>query len=142
MNCLNSSKPSTRLVRNSSIAESLGHDRVRHRVQEGDVGARPDRQVTRRILGQLDPSWVDDDEVRATAGGLSDARADNRVVFGRVGAADQNRPRDSRCRRMSWSSDPDPSIVFNPAALGAWQTRAQQSTLLVPMTARANFCAR
>ena len=37
---------------------------------------------------------------------------------------------------------PVPSIIFMAAAVGAWQTRAQQSTLLVPRTARANFWAK
>ena len=35
---------------------------------------------------------------------------------------------------------PVPSIIFIAAALGEWQTRAQQSTLFVPTTMRANFC--
>ena len=34
---------------------------------------------------------------------------------------------------------PVPSIALSAAALGAWQTRAQQSTLFVPSTTRANF---
>ena len=36
---------------------------------------------------------------------------------------------------------PVPSISFIATAVGAWQTRAQQSMLLVPSTTRANFCA-
>jgi hypothetical protein len=37
---------------------------------------------------------------------------------------------------------PVPSEAFSPAALGAWQTRAQQSTLFVLSTMRANFWVR
>ena len=37
---------------------------------------------------------------------------------------------------------PVPNIRFSATALGAWQTRAQQSTLLVPSTARASFWTR
>lgn len=35
---------------------------------------------------------------------------------------------------------PLPSACCSPATEGPWQTRAQQSTLLVFSTARANFC--
>lgn len=36
---------------------------------------------------------------------------------------------------------PEPKAADRPATLGAWQVRLQESTLLVPMTTRANFCA-
>lgn len=36
---------------------------------------------------------------------------------------------------------PEPNAADRPATLGAWQVRLQESTLLVPMTTRANFCA-
>ena len=44
-----------------------------------------------------------------------------------------------RCRRLS---PPVPNISFIAAAVGVWQTRAQQSTLFVPITTCANFCVR
>jgi hypothetical protein len=55
-------------------------------------------------------------------------------------------PQTTIVRARSMSSKalvamPEPSISFRPAALGAWHTRAQQSTLLVPIATRANFCA-
>jgi len=37
---------------------------------------------------------------------------------------------------------PAPKTAARPATLGACQVRLQLSTLLQPMTARANFCAR
>ena len=37
---------------------------------------------------------------------------------------------------------PLPNIVPRPETLGACQVRLQLSTLLVPITARVNFCAR
>ena len=74
-------------------------------------------------------------------GRLPNPRPDDGVILGGVGAADENRARQldvvegvgrqARCRAS-------PS---GAAALGAWQTRAQQSTLFVPMATRANFCA-
>lgn len=36
---------------------------------------------------------------------------------------------------------PEPKTADRPATLGAWQVRLQESTLLVPMTTRVNFCA-
>jgi hypothetical protein len=36
---------------------------------------------------------------------------------------------------------PEPKAADRPATLGAWQVRLQESTLWVPMTTRANFCA-
>ena len=36
---------------------------------------------------------------------------------------------------------PVPSVIFIAAAVGEWQTRAQQSMLFVPRATRANFCA-
>jgi hypothetical protein len=36
---------------------------------------------------------------------------------------------------------PAPKTVARPATLGACQVRLQESMLLEPMTARANFCA-
>jgi hypothetical protein len=36
---------------------------------------------------------------------------------------------------------PEPNAADSPATEGAWQVRLQESTLLVPMTTRANFCA-
>jgi hypothetical protein len=37
---------------------------------------------------------------------------------------------------------PLPNAATRPATVGLCQSRAQWSTLLVPMTARANFCSR
>ncbi len=37
---------------------------------------------------------------------------------------------------------PEPSVMARPATVGAWHTRAQLSTLLVPKAARAIFCSR
>ncbi len=37
---------------------------------------------------------------------------------------------------------PAPNTVARPTTLGACQVRLQESTLLLPMTDRANFCAR
>ncbi len=51
----------------------------------------------------------------------------------------------SRARSMSAKllvAAPVPKVWPRPAALGAWHTRAQQSTLCVPRATRANFCAR
>ena len=36
---------------------------------------------------------------------------------------------------------PAPKTAARPATLGACQVRLQESTLLLPMTDRANFCA-
>jgi hypothetical protein len=35
---------------------------------------------------------------------------------------------------------PVPKVCCMPKAVGAWQTRAQPSMLLVPTTARISFC--
>ena len=50
--------------------------------------------------------------------------------------------------RSVWSTSPydevpppDPKTAESPATLGAWQVRLQESTLLVPITTRVNFCA-
>ncbi len=43
---------------------------------------------------------------------------------------------------MELVAAPVPNVRCNPRAVGEWQTRAQPSILLVPTTARMNFCMR
>ncbi|GIX12239.1 MAG: hypothetical protein KatS3mg118_0198 [Paracoccaceae bacterium] len=42
--------------------------------------------------------------------------------------------------RKSWVPAEVPKVCFRPYPVGAWQTRAQVSTLLVPKAARTIFC--
>ena len=59
-----------------------------------------------------------------------------------VGLAPQTRiVRASSISSSEFVAAPVPSVIFIAAAVGEWQTRAQQSMLLLPSTTRANFCA-
>lgn len=71
----------------------LTHADVGHGVEERDVGARPDGQVTVCVARQFDSSRIDDDQLCASPGGLLNPRSDNRVVLGGIGPADENRAR-------------------------------------------------
>jgi hypothetical protein len=92
------------------------------------------------VVGELDAAGVDHDQPRPAERRLLDARAHDRVTVRRVAAADEDRPgafdvgEGIRGRARA-------EHAFSAAALGAWQTRAQQSTSFVPRTTRANFCA-
>src|SRR5215470_15873771 len=45
---------------------------------------------------------------------------------------------ESKC----WLAAPQPTVAERPNCVGEWQMRAQLSILLLPSTARANFCVR
>ena len=76
------------------VTETLGDDHVCHRVEQGHIRPRLDREMTRRVGRQFDPPRIDHDQMRTAASGLSDAGADHRVVFQRVGATHENRAGD------------------------------------------------
>jgi hypothetical protein len=62
-----------------------------HRVEERNVGTWSNGEVAIRVLRQLDTPRIDDDErSSAPAGGLFDARADDRVILGGVRPEHQN----------------------------------------------------
>ena len=77
------------------VDQALGDDDVRHRVDHGDVGAGPQRQVVvgldvRRAVDQVDAARVDDDQLGAVAQAPLHVRGEHRVGVGRVGADDHD----------------------------------------------------
>ena len=76
------------------VDQPLGDDHVRQRVDQGDVGARAQLQVMRRLdmrgADEVDPARVGDDQPGALAQPLLHARGEHRVAVGRVGADDQD----------------------------------------------------
>ena len=107
MNRRNSSNAGDPALEELAVAQSLGDDRVRHRVQQRDVRPRPDGEVTGGVVGQLDAPRIDDDQACAATGGLLDSRADDRMVLGRVRARTPG-----SCGRVSMSSK---ELVARPA---------------------------
>ena len=79
------------MVGSRRIVQPFLDDRVRHRVQQRNVRARPKLQMQSRVIGQFDPARIDDDQFRPAADRLHDAIADDRMVLRRIGAAHQNR---------------------------------------------------
>ena len=70
-----------------SIDEVLVHDHAGNCIEERDVRAGPDTEMHVRVLGELDCSRVDHDEVRASEGCLLDARTHDRMVLGGIRTA-------------------------------------------------------
>ena len=75
------------------VLQMLGDDHVGHRVEQRHVRARARGEMHLREVRQLDRARVDHDQPGTAADGLPDARADDRMVLGRVGAAHENGPR-------------------------------------------------
>ncbi len=90
------------------------------------------REVQVRVTRQLDLARVDDNQFRAAQYRLLDACAHDWMILRGIGAAEQKPARACSMSSKELVAAPVPSIVFRAAAVGAWQTRAQQSTLLVP----------
>ena len=90
------------LERRPALGAPVDERQVEQAVARGDVGeaehdrgvgARPWAEVQRGVVGQLDPARVDRDEPQAAQRRLLDARADDRVALGRVGADEDRRAR-------------------------------------------------
>ena len=105
-------EPVDPLAEEGLVGEALVEDRGRDGVEERHVRAGPRLQVHVGVLGELDAPRVDDDESRTSERGLLDPGADDRVVLGRVRAADEDR----LARSMSSNelvAAPVPSIGFS-----------------------------
>jgi hypothetical protein len=76
------------------VDEPLRHDHMRQRIQDGGVGARPQREMIvglhMRRAHQIDPPRIDHDQPRALAQPLLHARGEDRMRVGRVGADHQD----------------------------------------------------
>ncbi len=71
------------------VMEPFLEDHVHQRVQQPDVGARPQLQVARRDLGQPDLPRVGDDELRPPPHGTLHAQREDGMRLGRVRADDE-----------------------------------------------------
>ena len=71
------------------VLQTLFHDHMAHRVDEGDVSPDLGLDMPRRPLSQLDLARVDDHQLRPVAHRLLHAERDHRVCLGGVGADDQ-----------------------------------------------------
>ena len=94
MNSRNSSQPDTRSSERDSIEKFFLDNRAGHRIEQRHVRARLQRQMNVRVMRQLDFARIDDDQFRAAQNRLLDARADDRMVFRRVG------PAEEKCARL------------------------------------------
>ena len=74
--------------------QALGHDHMGHGGDDGDIGAGAQRQVMGGLdmgrLDEVDPAGVDHDEPCALAQALFQARGEDGVAVGRVGADDDD----------------------------------------------------
>ena len=99
------SKPSVRSATNALFEPAARDDRVDHAVDEGHVGPGFCCEPEARVIDELDPPRVGDDQLRALlAHGLLHLQADDGVVLRRVGADDEDRVGICLSRRSSWSS--------------------------------------
>src|SRR5690606_33923431 len=71
------------------VHQTFGHDHMRHRGDDGDVGARTQLQVIVgldvRGIHQFDGARIDDDQLRALTDAALHLRTEHRVRVGRVG---------------------------------------------------------
>ena len=109
-------------------------------VSQGDVAPdiEPEPDVGR--FGAARPARVD----RVQAGAVADAAQEVMKKIGCVSRAllPQRTMRSvSSASRYELVPPPAPKTVARPATLGACQVRLQLSMLLLPSTARENFCA-
>jgi hypothetical protein len=126
----------------AEVDEAVLDEDVRERVEQEDVRSGPELEVYVGDLGELGPSRVDDHELRAVQNARTDARA---PMIGCASVAFDPATRIASARSMSESefvAAPVPNDQRIPAAVGAWQTRAQQSTSFVPSPARSHFWKR
>ena len=113
-------------------------------VDQGDIGAGSLAQVQGGKFGDVDPARVGNDQLDAALQDrLADHRAEDRVLFGGVGADDEA----SLAHIAAMSSielviAPEPKEVARPATVLECQRRAQWSMLFVPITCRANLFIR
>ncbi len=103
--------------------------------------ARPLGEMEGGDSCQLDAPGIGHDQLGAPAHRPFDTGADHRVLLGGIGADDEKglclgQILDAVGHRAAAEGAPRPDTD------GACQRRAQWSTLLVPITARASFCMR
>ena len=76
------------------IHEAFGDDDMGQGIEDGDIGSGLQREMIVgldvRALDQIDAAGIDDDETRARAQALLEARAKNRMGVGRIGADDDH----------------------------------------------------
>ena len=82
------------------VDQALGDDDMRDRVEDRDVGSGLQREMIVgldvRALDQIDAARIDDDEAGAGAQALLQARGEDRMGVGRIGA---DHDHDVRLRR-------------------------------------------
>ena len=82
------------LAHEGLVDQALGDDDMRERVEDGDIGSGPQRQMIVRLdmraSDEIDAARIDDDELRARAQALLQARGEDRMRVGRIGADDDD----------------------------------------------------
>ena len=82
--------PVAALVHEFLVDQSLGDDDMRQRRENGDIGARPKRQVIggfhMRRAHEIDAARIDHDQLRSGPQPLLHARSEHRMRIGRIGA--------------------------------------------------------
>ena len=117
--------------------DDLAPDRVGQRDVAADVEARARRRPTRRELVRRG----------STAYSRAPLRTPRRRWWKKIGCVSRALLPHRTIRSVSSTSryelvpPPAPKTVARPATLGACQVRLQLSMLLLPRTARLNFCA-
>ncbi len=76
------------------VAEPFGDDHMGQGGQYRDIGAGPEGEVMRRLdvggADEVDAAWIDDDELRSLPQAPLEARGEDRMAIGRVGANDHD----------------------------------------------------
>ena len=128
------------------VDQALGDDDMRERVEDRDVRSGLQREMMVgldvRAPDEIDAARIDDDEPRAGAQALLQARGEHRMGVGRIGADHEHDVRlVDRLEILRAGRRADRSCD-RPKPVGEWQTRAQVSILLLPKPARTSFWTR
>ena len=124
------------------IDQALGDDHVGHRVEQPDVGARPQLQVRSAMSAIQIARGSATTSVAPPLHGPLHLHRDDRMGLGGVAMPMTNRKSASRISPIEFVIAPAPNVVTRPATVGACHVAAHWWTLLVPKAARASFCIR
>ena len=122
------------------VGPSVRDDRAYHAVYEGHIRARPLPEPHIRVVDELDPPRVGDDQLLPV---FRTAFLTSKAMTGWFSVVLE--PMTKMQSALDISSmelviAPLPNAIARPATVELCQRRAQWSTLFVPITALASFC--